>query len=299
MAAPTKAGLDYFPFDVDLLVDRKLRRPKMKYGYLATLVYISLLSMLYKDKGYYIDYSDNHKDDVVWGVMESMQGKYQPTSETVVEIIEDLVACELFSDDQFKSKTITSIRAQRTYYRSTVDRKAVEIDFDKWLLTEIEMRAISEKSIVLRNFINRPINEVNRPINVVNKPINPQSKVKESKVKESKDIGTEEPKTKKFIIPTIEEAQDYCMERKNNISAEKFIDHYISNGWMVGKTPMKDWKATIRKWEKNEISMLNGSSSKGTSAAKNRFADYEQRNYNYDEFERTERRNLSKDMNSI
>lgn len=183
VAAPTKTGLDYFPFDVDLLADRKLRRTKMKYGYTATMVYIALLSILYKDKGYYIDYSDKNKDDVLWEIIAYMQGKYQPTSDTVAEIIEDLVACELFSGDQFKSKTITSIRAQRTYYRSTVERKAVEIDFDKWLLSEDEMRVISDRSIILFNYINRLNNEINRPIKEVNRPINPQSKVKKSKEK--------------------------------------------------------------------------------------------------------------------
>ncbi|HCT63886.1 MAG TPA: hypothetical protein DIC60_01175 [Lachnospiraceae bacterium] len=299
MAAPTKVGLDYFPFDVDLLSDRKLRRCKLKYGYMATMIYIALLSILYEDKGYYIDYSDKYKDDVVWEVLECMQGKYQPTAEIVMEIIEDLVACELFSGDQFKSKTITSVRAQKTYYRSTVDRKTVSIDFSKWLLTEDEMRAISEKSIVLHNFINRANDGVNRANNGVNQINNPQSKVKESKVNKSKEIGAETSKSKKFKPPTVEEVQAYCTERKNNISAEKFVDHYMSNGWMVGKTPMKDWKAAVRKWEKNEISVGNSSSQKGTSGAKNKFADYEQRNYNYDEFERAELRNLSKDIDGV
>lgn len=56
--------------------------------------------------------------------------------------------------------------------------------------------------------------------------------------------------SKKFIIPTIEEIRQYCEERKNNIDPEYFIDHYTSNGWMVGKSKMKDWKAAVRKWEK-------------------------------------------------
>jgi len=34
--------------------------------------------------------------------------------------------------------------------------------------------------------------------------------------------------------------------------SESFIDHYISNGWMVGKNPMADWEATVRKWIKND-----------------------------------------------
>jgi hypothetical protein len=41
----------------------------------------------------------------------------------------------------------------------------------------------------------------------------------------------------------------YCDQRNNGIDPEAFIDHYIANGWMVGKTKMKDWQASIRTWE--------------------------------------------------
>ncbi len=58
---------------------------------------------------------------------------------------------------------------------------------------------------------------------------------------------------KKFIIPKVEEVWSYCRERNNNINAGEFIDYYDSNGWKVGKNPMKDWRAAIRTWEKNNF----------------------------------------------
>jgi DNA-binding transcriptional regulator GbsR (MarR family) len=57
--------------------------------------------------------------------------------------------------------------------------------------------------------------------------------------------------TNKFIKPTIEEVKIYCVEIGYNLDAEKFCDHYDSNGWLVGKNPMKDWKASIRTWKRN------------------------------------------------
>ena len=60
-------------------------------------------------------------------------------------------------------------------------------------------------------------------------------------------------KEKRFIKPTLEEVKAYCQERGNNVEAEHFIDHYESNGWKVGKNPMKDWKATVRNWERSKI----------------------------------------------
>lgn len=58
-------------------------------------------------------------------------------------------------------------------------------------------------------------------------------------------------KASRFSKPTLEEVKDYCAERQNNVDAEHFYDYYESNGWMVGKTHMKDWKASVRTWEKN------------------------------------------------
>lgn len=53
----------------------------------------------------------------------------------------------------------------------------------------------------------------------------------------------------KFTIPTPEEVQAYCDERKNDISGQQFCDFYSSKGWKIGKEPMKDWKAAVRTWE--------------------------------------------------
>lgn len=54
--------------------------------------------------------------------------------------------------------------------------------------------------------------------------------------------------------PTIEEIKEYCLERHNNINAETFYDFYESKNWMIGKNKMKDWKAAIRTWERNNKS---------------------------------------------
>lgn len=61
----------------------------------------------------------------------------------------------------------------------------------------------------------------------------------------------------RFVKPTVEEVRAYCKERNNNVDAEKFITHYQSNGWKVGKSAMKDWKAAVRTWEKNDYGYHN------------------------------------------
>lgn len=75
-----------------------------------------------------------------------------------------------------------------------------------------------------------------------------------------KDIDIEEDKEKRvkkktasrFTPPTVEEVQAYCDERGNGVNATRFVNYYESNGWKVGRNPMKDWKAAVRTWEKND-----------------------------------------------
>ena len=58
-------------------------------------------------------------------------------------------------------------------------------------------------------------------------------------------------KRKRFSPPTLDDVTAYCQERNNGVDPQRFIDYYTANGWKVGKNPMKDWKATVRTWERN------------------------------------------------
>ena len=73
-------------------------------------------------------------------------------------------------------------------------------------------------------------------------------------VSECEGVASEKPKEppKRFRPPTLEEVEAYCFERNNRVDAERFVDYYTSNGWKVGKNPMKDWKAAVRNWERKE-----------------------------------------------
>lgn len=74
---------------------------------------------------------------------------------------------------------------------------------------------------------------------------------KNSIVKDSKGESVRGEKAKRFIPPSVEEVEQYCIERSNNIDAQSFIDFYESKGWMIGKNKMKDWKAAVRTWERS------------------------------------------------
>ena len=82
------------------------------------------------------------------------------------------------------------------------------------------------------------------------------------------------PRTR-FTKPTIEEVRAYCFERGNSVDAQHWFDYYEANGWKVGKNPMKDWKATIRTWERNGYDSKRGS---GNTLADRLHSQYEMMN---------------------
>ena len=56
----------------------------------------------------------------------------------------------------------------------------------------------------------------------------------------------------RFQKPTIEEIRQYCLEKGYNVDAEQFFNFYESKGWLVGKSPMKNWRAAVSTWNKRE-----------------------------------------------
>lgn len=63
----------------------------------------------------------------------------------------------------------------------------------------------------------------------------------------------------RFAKPTVEQVSDYAAELGNpTFDAAHFIDYYESNGWKVGRNPMKDWKATVRNWVRKDAPKKGG-----------------------------------------
>jgi hypothetical protein len=71
--------------------------------------------------------------------------------------------------------------------------------------------------------------------------------VKESKEKKSIDIEKE--KKTRFVKPNRDDVRAYMIELEMSDLSQRFVDYYESNGWRVGKNPMKDWRACVRTWK--------------------------------------------------
>ena len=104
----------------------------------------------------------------------------------------------------------------------------------------------------------------------------------EAKEKEKEKEKVKEKVNKIFKPPTVAEVKAYCDERRNAVDPQSFVDFYESKGWMIGKNKMKDWKAAVRTWEKNETKTRL----EGTAKLVKDNNNFARRNYDMDDLER-------------
>jgi hypothetical protein len=69
---------------------------------------------------------------------------------------------------------------------------------------------------------------------------------------------------KKFLKPSLQEVSLYVQSKEPQANkelihqfAEKFWNFYESNGWKVGKNPMKSWQSAIRTWNETLQKTIN------------------------------------------
>lgn len=283
MARPKKDGLLYFSFDTDFFYsDRRIKILKAKYGSDGLMMYIYLLTEVYRN-GYYLIWNDDSEDNALadLGISEGL----------MKQIMTFLVSRSLVTEITLANSDtiITSPGIQKRYQEAVKSlKREIVVEEDIWLLNKEEtatfIKFTQNESKSEKNDSKSGINESKSEKNVLK-----EKKVNEKKV--NKDIYASDdahpPAQSRFKPPSIEEVKAYCDERHNNIDANRFIDFYSSKGWMVGSNKMKDWRAAIRGWERQEGNYSNNK----TSSNNNKFHNFNQTNYD-DELNELERLSL-------
>ena len=186
MGRPPKTGLDYFFCDVGWMADSKFRRLKLRYGILAPYVYQIVLTLIYGNKGYYVE--AGCMEELCFDILDFLQGKNMPDAETIAALVEDFTQCGLFDRELYeRERILTSRRVQREFYNSTAKRSHVQVDKRYWLLSVAEMKAISLRSHILSQFVSDGTNGVSDGRNRVSDGKSTQrrqDKIREEKTRE-------------------------------------------------------------------------------------------------------------------
>ena len=275
MARPIKTGTDYFPLDVEL--DIKMDFVESRYGNDGFSTIIKLWQKIYAENGYYCKW-DN---DIA--VLFAFKKANNIDIDKLDGIIKLALEKELFDKNIYeKYGVLTSAGIQKRYLLITERRKKVVINGD-YLLIDIPT-----------NSINVDINFINVDINSKNVDINTQSKVKESKGKESKvnkikekniEPAARKPIRHKYgaynnVLLNDEELEKLKAEFPNDWKEriEKVSEYCASTG-----KAYKNYLATIRNWAKRDKQKCE----KSASVAKSKFNNYTDTNKtNYEEIEK-------------
>ena len=84
-----------------------------------------------------------------------------------------------------------------------------------------------------------------------------------TKIETQMRVKNEKKESSVFIKPTIAEIKEFMSESKIfNVDAEKFWNFYESNGWRVGKNPMRNWKSAVHTWKQNSAYNPNNTETK-------------------------------------
>lgn len=151
-------------------------------------------------------------------------------------------------------------------------RTKMDEDFEKWECTRASRSEAGKKGNEVRWHSDRKCDTSDRKTSqeVANVAISKSISI--SNIDKEKDKR----ESRRFTPPSLQEVSEYVREKGYHVDPQAFIDFYTSKGWKVGNQTMKDWRAAIRTWERREKKTPRG----------NKFNQFEQNTYDYEELER-------------
>lgn len=163
-------------------------------------------------------------------------------------------------------------------------REKLDEDADKWEETRRRRSDGGKKGMLSRWRDNSDITHDNSVITQDNSVKESYAELKEVitpiTVSESVSVSVSDKdiKRSRFTPPSLDDVSSYIKEKGYNVDPESFVDFYTSKGWKIGKDTMKDWRAAVRTWARRD--------NKPKAQKDNKFNEFEQNSYDYDELER-------------
>lgn len=167
-----------------------------------------------------------------------------------------------YSEAMLASVTRTNVDIVRSALKVFIELGMVEVFDDQTLFLRQVAELLDSETFQAKRKreMKHGLPQIGAGVKFTPLDVNNTQEIEIDKEKES-DIEKESMKRKRFSAPTVEEVAAYCRERGNAVDPQHFVDYYTSNGWKVGKNPMKDWKAAVRTWERSDAEKRKKSAS--------------------------------------
>lgn len=235
----------FFSHDSNARNDQKITRIRMHHGAEGYGIYFMLIELLMESTNYMLT-----SDSVV------LAFNLQVNKEVLKSVIEDFDLFESTEDGKHifspsLNKRIAPLEQIREKRRQAGIRSG-EVRREKMA------KMANEESIEAHDADITNTCSTNVAKKRTEESREEKSKEEKSKVEESRaqcaEVAVALPTASAacFVPPSRQEIERYCIENKYNIRIDTFFDFYQSNGWMVGQNPMRDWQATVRKWEQKD-----------------------------------------------
>lgn len=199
-------------------------------------------------------WSEDDKTRIVWITLLAMADKHG-VADTAIPGLADLSRVSLEDCE----KAVEKLKSPDKYSRTKLHegRRIEECEGGFRLLNHGIYRA--KMSMDERREYNRVKQQEHRQklsktCQIPSMTVNHNEQSKHIAEAESREQSTKAKKKSTPLPPLQGDIDKYFLELgMSKLESERFHDHYASNGWKVGKNPMKDWQASARNWKKTYI----------------------------------------------
>lgn len=270
-------SLKYFSLDVDIFRNRDIKLLNTTFGSKGIVVYIFLLTCIYEQNGYYIEYDDEFED--------LSARELCMKSDLFRSIVNYCVKRGLFDNELFNVVKVLSSQGIQERFQLGVKTRAlknpVTVNPEYWLLKKEDTQSFikfTQKSEE-NNF-----SEKNR-----------DNSRKNADNSEKYDLN----KSKIYIHslyeqPTLEQVEKFCREEGLYINPKKFYYYYEANGWMQAGCRIADWRAKAMEWNCGENSYSSSRANKRGIKAQKRKHGFSEREVTSEELCELEKKLLCK-----
>ena len=144
MARPSKTGLNYFPMDVDIFGDIKMRVVMAKFGAQGIALYLYLLTRIY-EHGFFVEADE---DLLLFASLDLQLHRYQ-----VAQMLDLFLERELLDGELYREKGVLTSRSIQRRYQEAVktrgSKRRIAAEASYWLLEPDEtasfIRLVSEE----------------------------------------------------------------------------------------------------------------------------------------------------------
>lgn len=242
-----KDGIDYWNIDTDLFENKKIRLVRAEFGIKGVYLYLLILNEIYRGKGYYMTWDDDAC--LLMSDSSGVSGECSPTF--ISEAVRGLARRSLFDEGVLgRFGVLTSAEIQRRFLRIVGNsRDNIPMIEEYFLLDPSNPKDVTRATLNKIAFFS--VENKDSPQNLKDYVKNLKVLDKEKKRKEKQ--RKEENGTPAASAPaTLEEIEEFGKSIGSPVDAREWFNYYAARGWMMGKSPMRDWKAAFQaseNWE--------------------------------------------------